>query len=93
MSEEKEISKALQKNQNSWHVKYNNLEEEYKDYKKTKEEELAAVKDELRDVMFYLSAQSKIENSELKEEIVEGAVVVPSQSSTSNSSKSHRRKK
>ncbi|XP_037951106.1 BRCA1-associated protein [Teleopsis dalmanni] len=94
LSDENQISKALQTNQSSWQSKFHSLEKEYQEYRVAHEAELAAVKEELRDVMFYMSAQSQIANSELKDEIETGQVVVPEQEAKpTGSSKAQRRKK
>ena len=53
----------------------------------------------MRDVMFYLEAQNKVEHSHLKEDIQQGEVVIPQNSTASNdaaqapSRNHHRRKK
>lgn len=92
--EEQEISRALQTNQNSWHIKYKQLEQQYKDYKEAKELELNSIKEQLHDIMFYMHAQSKIAESDLKDEIAGGTVVVPeAEASSSSSAKGNRRKK
>ena len=92
--EEQEISRALQNNQNSWHIKYKQLEQQYENYKIVKETELDGVKEQLRDIMFYMHAQSKIAESDLKDEIVGGTVVVPEADTPSTSAaKGNRRKK
>lgn len=93
LAEEQEISRALQNNQSSWHSKYKQLELNYKDYKETKESELDSIKEQLRDIMFYMQAQSQIAESELKDEIVGGTVVVPESNEQPSTSKGNRRKK
>lgn len=96
MGEEQEISRALQNNQSSWHVKYKQLEQQYKEYKENKELELTSIKEQLHDIMFYMTAQSKIAESELKDEIAGGTVMLPEAPTTSGSasaSKGNRRKK
>lgn len=95
MAEEQEISRALQNNQNSWHSKYKQLEQQYKEYKDNKEQELNSIKEQLHDIMFYMHAQSKIAESDLKDEIAGGTVVVPETEapSTSSTTKGNRRKK
>ncbi|XP_005188963.2 BRCA1-associated protein [Musca domestica] len=93
--EEQEISRALQNNQTCWHTKYKQLEKEYKEYKETKETELSSIKEQLRDIMFYMTAQSQIAESELKEEIAGGTVVLPEAAATTSggSAQKNRRKK
>lgn len=48
------------------------------------------MKDQLRDVMFYLEAQKKISESTERDEIAEGTIVI-AESSSSNSNKPKRR--
>ncbi|XP_036326213.1 BRCA1-associated protein isoform X2 [Rhagoletis pomonella] len=94
LAEESEFSKTLQSNHSSWQTKYAALEKQYKDYKEAREAELNDVKEQLRDIMFYMQAQSKIADSELKDEIVGGTVVVPEVDAASTSTgKGGRRKK
>lgn len=57
-------------------------------------QELLDVKEQLRDVMFFLEAQKKIEESAEREEIAEGRIVLgdPAQPETSKLGKHRRRK-
>lgn len=89
LADECQISKALQNNQSSWQTKYTTLEQVHKEYAEKKEAELSDIKEQLRDIMFYMEAQSKIAESDMKDEIVTGSVVVPE----SEQPKSNRRKK
>jgi BRCA1-associated protein len=72
LSEEKQFSKTLQLNQSSWQTKYSDLEKLYQE----KEKEVVDLKDQVRDLMFYMEAQNTIQNSELKDEIAEGSVTI-----------------
>lgn len=54
------------------------------EYQKTKQTEVTNLKEQVQDLMFYLDAQNKVENSELREEIASGRIVIPE---TSNSAK------
>ncbi|XP_039971308.1 BRCA1-associated protein [Bactrocera tryoni] len=93
LAEEREFSKTLQSNHSSWQTKYATLEKQYKEYKEAREAELNDVKEQLRDIMFYMQAQSKIADSELKDEIVGGTVVVPEAEASTSAGKTARRKK
>lgn len=96
LAEECQMNKALQANQTSWQTKYNTLEKKYKDYQEEKTRELIDVKEQLRDIMFYMQAQTKIAESELKDEIAEGSVIVPeatTEATTSNNKQKNRKKK
>ncbi|XP_001360012.2 BRCA1-associated protein [Drosophila persimilis] len=65
LNEERELSKALQDNQSSWLVKYNALEQQYTEFKAKHDAEVTDLKEQLRDVMFFLDTQGKMANSEL----------------------------
>ncbi|KAH8325009.1 hypothetical protein KR074_008848, partial [Drosophila pseudoananassae] len=65
LNEERELCKALQGNQISWHSKYKILEKQYSDFKQTHDAEVTDLKEQLRDVMFFLDNQQKMANSEL----------------------------
>ncbi|XP_033194470.1 BRCA1-associated protein isoform X1 [Bombus vancouverensis nearcticus] len=84
LTEEKELRKALELNQASWQDKYKMLQDEMTEYQKTKQTEITNLKEQVQDLMFYLDAQNKVENSELREEIASGRIVIPE---TSNSAK------
>lgn len=77
MAEERQITNALKGNQASWNVKYKYLEKDLQEYKEKKTAELKEAQEQLRDLMFYVQAQTKIAESELKDEIVEGTVIIP----------------
>jgi BRCA1-associated protein len=85
LSEETQFSKTLQQNHNSWQVKYAALEKQYQD----KEKEVVELKEQVRDLMFYMEAQNTISKSELKEEIAEGSITIDD----SASKKKNQRKK
>lgn len=84
LAEEKQFSKTLQLNHTAWQEKYASLEKLYKE----KEQEVVDLKEQVRDLMFYMEAQNTISKSEYKEEIAEGSVTV-----AEDSSKKNRRKK
>jgi len=86
------MSKALQSNQTSWQAKYSLLETNYRKYQIEKEGEITELKDQIRDLMFYMEAQNTIANSDLKDEIATSSISVPSPSSDINQ-KQRRKKK
>ncbi|XP_054747900.1 BRCA1-associated protein [Anastrepha obliqua] len=92
LAEESEFSKTLQINHSSWQTKYATLENQYKEYKEAREAELNDVKEQLRDIMFYMQAQSKIAESDMKDDIVGGTVVVPEVDAASTSTGRRRKK-
>ncbi|CAO1381134.1 unnamed protein product [Diamesa serratosioi] len=89
LAEEQQFGKNLQLNHVSWQTKYSNLEKLYKD----KEQEVVELKEQVRDLMFYMEAQNTISNSEMKDEIIEGSVTVGESPQPSTSKNKNRRKK
>uniref|UniRef100_T1GXT0 Uncharacterized protein n=1 Tax=Megaselia scalaris TaxID=36166 RepID=T1GXT0_MEGSC len=77
LTEEKQISKAFDFNQTSWRSRYQELQKKMKEMEVSKNSEINEVKEQLRDVMFYLEAQRQISDSDMKEEMQEGSVIVP----------------
>lgn len=78
LSDERQICKALQTNQSSWLTKYNELESKFQLYKDAKDSEIAELKEEIRDLMFYMEAQNTIAKSDIKQEYIDSAVSLPS---------------
>lgn len=74
--EERQMSKALQENQTQWQKRYATLEKKFDDLKLEKEREISELRDEVRDLMFYMEAQNAIANSDLKDEIASTSVTV-----------------
>lgn len=58
------------------------------EYKEAKQAEVADLKDQVQDLMFYLDAQKKVEDSELRDEIASGRIMIPE---TSNPAKKNTR--
>ncbi|XP_025203555.1 BRCA1-associated protein [Melanaphis sacchari] len=83
LDEECQINLALQKNQNEWHLKFSNLEKDFSNYKTTKDQEIGDLKEQVRDLMFFLEAQNTIDKSVDREDIVNGSVIVEQQSASS----------
>lgn len=92
-AEERQMSKALQSNQSSWQTKYTALETKYEHYKNEKDCEILELKEEIRDLMFYMEAQNTIAKSDLKEEIASSSVTVPNNPPEANKLKNRRKKK
>ncbi|XP_033218355.1 BRCA1-associated protein [Belonocnema kinseyi] len=86
LSEEKALRKSLQLNQTSWQTKHKQLQDELAQYKTGKESELTDLKEQLRDVMFFLEAQKQIENSADREEIAAGRILIGPDAKTSKNS-------
>ncbi|XP_077266009.1 BRCA1-associated protein isoform X2 [Temnothorax americanus] len=73
LSEEKDLRKALQLNQTSWQAKYKKLQDDVA----TKEAEITTLKEQNRDLMFFLDAQKQIDESADRNEIAAGRIVIP----------------
>ncbi|XP_011705414.1 PREDICTED: BRCA1-associated protein [Wasmannia auropunctata] len=73
LTEEKDLRKALQLNQTSWQVKHKKLQDELS----TKEAEITDLKEQNRDLMFFLDAQKQIDESVDRDEIATGRIVIP----------------
>ena len=90
LTEERELSKALQNNQSSWHIKYKNLEQQYNEFKHNHDKEVTDLQEQLRDVMFFLDTQQKMANTELSGASITG---VSDKEPESSSRRGNRRKK
>ncbi len=75
---EKELNKCLTSNQEVYQSKLTSLEENVKKLNKDKDAEIDELKQQLRDIMFYLDAQSKLNESKLvsKEELQDSHVII-----------------
>lgn len=89
--EEREMNKALQSNQSGWESKYALLEAKFQKYKSEKEAEIADLKDQNRDLMFYMEAQNTIAKSDMKDEIVTSSISI--QPAAETTQKTRRKKK
>ncbi|KAJ1524015.1 hypothetical protein ONE63_010558 [Megalurothrips usitatus] len=90
LQEEKQLSGALAQNQGSWQNKFTALEAKFNQYQIDKDKELTELKEQLRDVMFFLEAQKQISESADREEIAEGRVTIGESPQTSTSKTSRR---
>lgn len=68
--------KALRSNQSDWETKCAQLEQKFQKYQTDKEAEIANLKDEIRDLMFYMEAQSAVANSNLKDELKDATIKI-----------------
>ncbi|XP_063241292.1 BRCA1-associated protein [Bacillus rossius redtenbacheri] len=93
LHDERQMSRALQQNLATWQTKFTSLEQQFHEFKDAKEKELLDVKEQLRDVMFFLEAQKQISQSEDREEIAEGRIVIGEPSANPSGSKTRRRRK
>ncbi|XP_034487232.1 BRCA1-associated protein [Drosophila innubila] len=90
LTEERELSKALQTNQSSWHIKYKSLEQQYNEFKHNHDKEVTDLQEQLRDVMFFLDTQQKMANTELSGASITG---VSDKDPDTSSRRGNRRKK
>lgn len=74
------MGKAFQSNQSSWLQKYTDLEQSFAAHKSEKAAEIAELKEEVRDLMFYMEAQNTIAKSSIKNEYAGSSVSMPSTS-------------
>lgn len=57
LNEERQLGKALRHNQQQWQVKIAKLEEKFNEIKAVKEREIGELKEQVRDLMFFIDAQ------------------------------------
>ncbi|KAK7480039.1 hypothetical protein BaRGS_00028676, partial [Batillaria attramentaria] len=95
LQEERDINKSLLENQQLWQKRVTSLETTVKDLSESKDKEISELRDQLRDVMFYLEAQDKLANTAdvSQEEIQDGQVIVGAAASSPSSSARRGRKK
>lgn len=92
--EEKEINKCLLENKMLWEKRVGTLETEMKEFTASKDKELQELRDQLRDVMFYVEAQGTLQKAEgvSQEEIRDSHVIVGAASETSTQNRKTRKK-
>ncbi|KAJ9588923.1 hypothetical protein L9F63_017801 [Diploptera punctata] len=93
LQDEQQMNKSLQQNQQVWQTKFQSLEKQFNEYKDKKDKELEDVKEQLRDVMFFLEAQKQISESADRDEIAEGRIVIGEAAPPSGSSASARKER
>lgn len=57
LNEERQLGKALRHNQQHWQIKITKLEEKFNEIKAVKEREIGELKEQVRDLMFFIDAQ------------------------------------
>ncbi|OWF44883.1 BRCA1-associated protein-like [Mizuhopecten yessoensis] len=95
LQEECEMNKCLQENQVVWQKRVETLEGQVRNLSIDKEKEIQELREQLRDVMFYLEAQQQLASTTAvsQEEIQEGQVVVGATGSAPSPSHKRGRKK
>ena len=76
LSEEKQLNKSLRQNQEEWQTRLKRAEIEINVMKEVKDKEIGELKEQVRDLMFYLEAQAKVKESPLKNDIEGGSIVM-----------------
>ncbi|OTF77804.1 BRCA1-associated protein-like protein [Euroglyphus maynei] len=90
LQEEKELNKCLRKNQEEYTKRLNETEKKFLDFKKEKDGEIDELKDQMRDLMFFLEAKEKINNlsdETLKDELETGTICIQQQQQQQSTSK------
>ncbi|XP_074593828.1 BRCA1-associated protein [Brevipalpus obovatus] len=93
LQEEKEISKCLGENQELWSKKLQETEKQLRSLIEKKDQEISELKDQVRDLMFFLEAQNKLKDvaGATEDEIKDSHVVVGSSPSTSKPRRSRKK--
>ena len=91
------MNKCLSTNQKLWRDRVESLENKIDVTIHQKEQEMKDLQEQVRDLMFYLETQKKVEESpeNTKQELQEGQILLPSTSASSSNtpSRKSRRKK
>lgn len=94
LDEEKELNKCLSSNQEVYQSKLAKMEENLKKLSLEKDAEIGELKSQLKDIMFYLDAQSKIsEMTTVSKEEIDQSQMVIQQNQASGVSENRRTKK
>ncbi|XP_064612632.1 LOW QUALITY PROTEIN: BRCA1-associated protein-like [Liolophura sinensis] len=95
LRDEKEMNKGLLENQQAWQKRVNSLETKVQELTASKEEEIEELREQLRDVMFYLEAQQKLSSTKevSQTEIQEGQIIVGAAAEESPSPRGKRGRK
>lgn len=76
LKEEKQLNQNLTQNQALWQKRVTECESQLKEVKEKKEKEIEELREQVRDLMFFMEAQQTIAKSSMKEEIQDGSVTV-----------------
>ncbi|XP_018494674.1 BRCA1-associated protein [Galendromus occidentalis] len=79
LAEEKELSSCLLQDQRKWQTRMDQISSQMSKSKDESDARIRDLEEQLRDVMFFLEAKSKIDKQpdELREELQEASIVVP----------------
>lgn len=93
LQEEQSLNKCLGENQEGWQKKLKETEDKLTKVMHERDKEIEELKDQVRDLMFFLEAQDKLKNStEVTAEEMQNSSLVVSPSSSSTSSKASKSK-
>ncbi|XP_056632592.1 BRCA1-associated protein [Diorhabda sublineata] len=87
LNEERQLGKALRNNQQQWQTKITKLEERFNELMSHKDRVINDLREQVRDLMFFIDAQRVIEKSDAKEEIASGTVTIGDAPETSRRKK------
>lgn len=76
LEEERELRKWLNLNRSWWEAKIGKLKNESSEYEKLKKSQLEELKEQARDLTFFVEAQKQIERSEHKADIEGGQIIM-----------------
>ena len=93
LNEEKQMNESLRANQKEWQKKMLDLEKRLQVTTDVKDKQIADLQEQMRDLMFYLEAQSTVSKSPLADEIQEGSVEVGATPTTSKTSRGGKKKR
>ena len=88
LEEEQQMNKSLCQNQAEWQRKVENSQKKMEETQLKKDKEINELKEQVRDLMFYMEAQQKIAGSPLCQEIQDGDLVIAESGEPSGSSDS-----
>lgn len=95
LQEESEMNKCLRENQQAWQQRLSETELQLKQIQESKTKEIQDLKEQIRDLMFFLETQEKLKSvsDETREEIASGQIVVQQNENSVSKSKSKNRKR
>merc|ERR1712210_270356 len=76
LEEERQLNKSLRENQEEWQTRLKRAEVEAAVLQQKKDREILELQEQVRDLMFYMEAQSQVKESPLKDEIQGGSITV-----------------
>ncbi|KAI8507373.1 hypothetical protein Bbelb_147530 [Branchiostoma belcheri] len=92
LKEEKELNTCLSQNQQQWQTRYDQLEAKMTTEMETKSKEVNELKEQVRDLMFFLEAKQTISEvpEDQRQEIAEGQIVMGATAAPPGAGRGHR---